>query len=134
MFAFADVVMPTYDYPMWWENNTGALIFGWIVAVWTIICRWKIFKKAGLPGRWAIIPGYNIYLRFKAAGRSGRRVLSILFAPLYLIMLIIADFDMAKRFNRWIWFGFGLCLLSPIFYGILAFDDSKYTAKAIENK
>ena len=47
--------------------STSAQIGTAVIAVWTIICRWRMFQKAGLPGWGAIIPFYNIYLRFKMA-------------------------------------------------------------------
>lgn len=72
MFAFADAIMPSYTYPMWWESAIGGLIFGWVIGIWTILCRRLIFKKAGLPGRWALIPLYREYLRFKAASMKKR--------------------------------------------------------------
>ena len=99
------------------------------ILVRTIICLWKMFKKAGLPGWGAIVPFYNIYLRFKMSGMWGWWVLSLLFPPLFLIALIISFFKLPKKFGRhWVW-GFGLWLLNPIFIGILAFDKSTYTAK-----
>lgn len=30
--------------------STSAQVTTTILAVWTIICRWKMFQKAGLPG------------------------------------------------------------------------------------
>ena len=47
--------------------STSTQITTAVIAVWTIICRWRMFQKAGLPGWGAIIPFYNIYLRFKMA-------------------------------------------------------------------
>lgn len=94
----------------------------------TIICLWRMFQKAGLPGWGAIVPFYNIYLRFKMAGMWGWWVLSLLFPPLFLIVLIISFFKIPGKFKKhWAW-GFGLWFLNPIFIGILAFDKSTYHA------
>ena len=127
---------PSYD-TMWYGDfssmagtySTSQLVFSCAIAVWCIICRWKMFQKAGLPGWGSLIPFYNIYLRLKMAGRSGRWLLSLLFPPLFLVIMIITYFDVAKRFGKHRSFGLGLWLLNPIFIGILAFDKSTYTAK-----
>ena len=34
-----------------------------------LVSWWRIFQKAKLPGRGAIIPFYNIYLNLKLAGK-----------------------------------------------------------------
>ena len=112
------------------EMSTSQLVYSAALTVWTILCRWKMFQKAGLPGWGSLIPFYNIYLRLKMAGRSGWWLLSLLFPPLFLIIMIITYFDVAKRFGKSGWFGLGLLLLTPIFIWILAFDKSTYTPRA----
>ena len=108
--------------------STSAIVTSVIFAVWTIICRWKMFQKAWLPGWWSIIPFYNIYLRFKMSGMSGRWVLSLLLPPVFAIAFIVSFFKLPAKFGKhWAW-GFGLWFLNPIFIGILAFDKSTYTA------
>lgn len=121
---------------MWYEEmlnasqmSTSTIVTSWILFVWTIICRWKMFQKAGLPGWGAIIPFYNIYLRFKMAGMSGWWVLSLLIAPVFVIAFIVSFFKVAKNFGKSGWFWLWLWLLNPIFIGILAFDKSTYSAK-----
>ena len=97
------------------------------ILIRTIICLWKMFKKAGLPGWGAIVPFYNIYLRFKMSGMWGWWVLSLLFPPLFLIALIISFFKLPKKFGKhWAW-GFGFFFFYPIFIGIFAFDKSEYS-------
>lgn len=98
----------------------------WVLMVWWIVCLWKMFKKAWLPGRWSIIPVYNTVLWFKLAWRSWIWALSILFPPLLLIMMIVTYFDIAKKFGKSWWFWVGLWLLNPIFMGILAFWKAEY--------
>lgn len=109
--------------------STSDYVCSAIMLVWAIICMWRMFQKAGLPGWGSLIPFYNIYLRLKMAGRSGRWLLSLLFPPLFAIILIITYFDIAKRFGRHWTFGLGLWFLYPIFVGILAFGKSTYTPK-----
>ena len=101
--------------------STSAQVTCAVIAVWTIICWWKMFQKAGLPWWGAIIPFYNIYLRFKMAGMSGWWVLSLLFPPLFVIAFIVSFFKVPQTFGKhWAW-GFGLWFLNPIFIGLLAF-------------
>ena len=118
-----------WDFMSAMQMSTSDIVTSCIIFVWTIICRWRMFEKAGLPGWGAIIPFYDIYLRFKMAWRSWRWVLSLLFPPLFLIMTIVSYFDISKRFGHSGWFGLGLLFLNPIFIGILAFDKSVYAPK-----
>ena len=111
------------------EMSTSSAVTSVILLVRTIICRWKMFVKAWLPGWWAIIPFYNIYLWFKMAGMSGWWVLSLLIAPVFLVAFIVSFFKVSKRFGKSGWFGLGLWFLNPIFIGILAFGKAQYSAK-----
>ena len=117
--------MPSMDPKMLWCYG----ICGGIFTIYAIVCLWKMFKKAWLPGWGSIIPIYNIVLWFKMAWRSWRRTLSLLCPPLLLVMIIVTYFDIAKRFGKSIWFWFGLWFLWPIFYWILAFGKAQYQHK-----
>ena len=140
MPVFADVlpepelgyIYPTNIYtttPMEpWMMWTYWIVWG-ILCIYGIVCFWKMLKKAWLPGWGSIIPIYNIYLYFKLAWRSGGWTRSILFPPLFLIMVIVSYFDIAKRFGKGVGFGFGLWLLWPIFFWILAFGKSTRTPR-----
>ncbi|MCK9467229.1 MAG: DUF5684 domain-containing protein [Candidatus Absconditabacterales bacterium] len=105
------------------------IIFG-LISIFMIISTWKVLEKANLPGWGSLIPIYNIYLMFKLAGRPTGRTRWILFPPVLGILMIILNFDIAKRFNKNSAFGVGLWFLPIVFYPILAFDKkSKRTAK-----
>jgi O-antigen ligase len=102
-------------------------IIVWIIlctAIWIfmIISQWKVFEKAWLPGWGILIPFYNIYLMFKLWGRPGGWTRWILFPPVLVILMIIVNFDIAKRFNKHRAFGLGLWILPIVFFPILAFD------------
>ena len=114
---------------MWYEGmSTGSIVVTLAFLVWTIICRWKMFQKAGLPGWGAIIPFYNFYLRFKMAWMSWWWVLSILLPPVFAIAIIVSYFKIPSRFGKhWAW-GLWLWFLNPIFIWIFAFDKSEYNA------
>ena len=115
----------------------------WIFALWAvwfiiyaaisvlmIISNWKIFEKAGQPGWGIFIPIYNIYLMFKVAWRPGGWTRWLLFPPVLIVLLIIMNFDIAKRFNKPTLFGLWLWILPIVFYPILAFEKkAKWTAK-----
>jgi hypothetical protein len=58
---------------------------------------------------------------------SGRWVISMIIPPIFLIALFVSYFKIAKRFWKGIWTWIGLLVLNPIFLGILAFWDSKYS-------
>lgn len=115
-------------------------IFGWLAVLWTIIwlavavfmivASWKVFEKAWKPWRGILIPFYNIYLMFKIWGRPGRRFLWMLIPPVFVVLAIILNFDLAKRFGRHWTFGLWIRLVSIVFIPMIAFDKSiTYTPK-----
>lgn len=99
------------------------------IAVLMIVSRWRVFTKAGLPWWGIFIPFYNRYLMFKIGGRSGRTFLWILIPPVFVVLIIINYFNIAKNFWKHWTYGLGLMFLKIIFIPILAFDDSKYLGK-----
>lgn len=99
----------------------------WLITIFSIICIWKIFKKAWKKGRYSIIPLYNVYKWFQVSWMSGRWVILMIIPPIFLIALFISYFKIAKRFWKGIWTWIGLLVLNPIFLGILAFWNSKYS-------
>lgn len=109
--------------------STSSSILSWLIFVFTIICLRKIFNKAHYHWRGAIIPIYNVYLWLKTAGRSWWRLLTMIFPPLFGIVMIVSFFDVSKRFwQSWL-FALWLLLINPIFLWILAFWNAKYSKK-----
>lgn len=102
-------------------------LIAFALAVFSIVCLWRIFSKAGEPGWGAIVPFYNMYLLFKITFGNGWLFLLTLIPVVNFIMLIIAYVKLAQNFGKGGGFAVGLIFLSPIFLGILAFDDSTYT-------
>ena len=86
-------------------NYDGGLGFGYylfllLVSVFSIVCLWKVFVKAGKPGWAAIIPIYNIITELEIIGRPWWWLL-LLFIPLVNIVIgIIVIFDLAKVFGN----------------------------------
>jgi hypothetical protein len=92
-----------------------------------IAAYWRVFEKAGQPGWAVLIPFYNSYILIKIAGRPGWWLL-LFFIPLINIFALLAiSIDVAKAFGKTVGFGFGLWLLSFIFYPILGFGSAVYT-------
>lgn len=104
------------------------LIIYFAIVVFMIIAQRKVLEKAKLPGRWILIPFYNIYIMFKLWWRPGLWTRWLFFPPVLLVLTIILQFDIAKRFNKHRAFGLWLWLLPIVFYPLLAFDKkTKYT-------
>ena len=104
------------------------------VGVFMIISRWRIFKKAGIPGWGILIPVYNIVLILKLGGMSGRWALWLLFPPLLGVVMIINIFKIVEKFWKHWTFGLGMLFIKIVFVPILAFDDSKYLGKKVMTK
>ena len=129
-----------YDYSYGYDGAealTGFAVFGigmfifWIIcmgiSVFTIICNWKIFKKAGKPGWAAIIPIYNIIVMLEIA-ELPMWYIALYFVPGANIYALIKTYiEIAHKFGKSTGFGVGMAFLTPIFAGILAFSkDANY--------
>lgn len=110
-------------------------IFFFAIIVFSYVCNWKIFEKAGIAGWKCLIPFYNSYLMFQITWGDGLYFL-LLFVPLvnYIIM-IITFLKLSQAFGQEDIFTVGLILLAPIFLGILAFNkDIEYLGPIEGNK
>jgi len=104
----------------------GAMIVWLAIVVLMIAAMWKVFTKAGEPGWAAIVPIYNYVVLDRVAGRPGWWLLLwILLGP---IAYIVISFDIAKRFGKGAGFAIGLIILPFVFWPMLAWGDSAYTA------
>lgn len=138
-------------------TNIADNTYSIVTAVLTIIFMWKIFEKAGEKGWKALIPVYNAYTLFKlvwntkmfwtvfaiiagaiALGTVAVAINNDDFSAILAILCLLAVipvfiieikviFKLGEAFGKGPLFNIGLLFLSVIFYGILAFDDSKYT-------
>lgn len=102
--------------------SAGFIIFCVVLAVFFIICYWKIFEKAGQPGWAAIVPIYNAYILTKIIGKPGWWTILLLIPYLNIIFGIWAINLLSKSFGKDILFTLGLLILSIIFIPIMAFD------------
>ena len=102
------------------------ILIGLAFAIGTIAGIWKTFQKAGQPGWAAIIPIYNVVVLMRIVGKPGWWVLLYLIPIVNIIVAIVVSLEVAKQFGKGTGFGVGLALLSPVFYAILGFGDSRY--------
>lgn len=96
----------------------------------TVIAKWKIFQKEGIPGWAALVPYYDTV-----------RILEMNKQPLWwsfmMLIPIVNIFFGVKMFRRWAavfgkgaWFTVGMIFLPFIFWPILGFGKAEYNAKA----
>ena len=101
-------------------------IISLVVAIFAIVCLWKVFSKAGEPGWAAIIPLYNTYVLYKISFGNGWLFLLTFVPFVNAVVALILLFKLSSAFGHGIGFGFGLLFLNPIFMAILAFGGSDY--------
>ena len=136
--------------------GTGMIIFSVALAIFEIVCLWKVFEKAGEPGWKCLIPIYNAYIFMKicwegkyfwwsllimlipgvitgiAAGTgsaafSGIAGFLMVAAVIAVAVIeIMALVKLSKRFGKSGAFALGLIFLEPIFIAILAFGSDTY--------
>ena len=113
-------------------NAPGPLF--WICEIVFIVLMiaaiWKVFSKAGQPGWAAIIPIFNFYIMCKVAGRPGWWLLLMLIPFVNIVIAIILNVDIAKRFGKGVGFAVGMILLPFIFWPILGFGSAQYQGGA----
>ncbi|MFK8007045.1 MAG: DUF5684 domain-containing protein [Saprospiraceae bacterium] len=96
------------------------------LVVITLASQWRIFRKAGYKGWYALIPIYNLVIMCDIV-QKGRWWVLLFFIPLInLIALATITNGMARVFRRSDSFSIGLFFLPFIFFPILAFGKSKY--------
>lgn len=96
------------------------------IAVFAIVCMWKIFTKAGQPGWASIIPFYNYYVLFEIAWGNGLLFLLLLIPVANFVVMIILWVKLSQSFGYSAAFAIGLLFLPIIFLPILAFGSSRY--------
>ena len=137
----------------------GVMAISAITFLINLVCRWRIFSKAGEKGWKSIIPFYSSYVEFSftwsklqgilmlatmllgrigcAAAESGSLVYTIgsLIGAYSAILVLIQTHKLSLSFGRKFGFTLGLIFLNPIFMLILAFGKkSQYVGPAVKNK
>jgi hypothetical protein len=93
------------------------------IMVFILVCRWKIFVKAGQEGWKSIVPIYGSYVyTIDIAGKDMTTFILhfIPFANIY--SAVVTNLAIAKKFGKDDRFGIGLTFLAIIFLPWLAFD------------
>ena len=104
-----------------------------IFSIFLLICRWKIFKKAGKEGWESIIPIYNIIILLEIVKKPYWWIF-LLLIPLYNIYVaIVINIRFAKFFGKDDSFGILLTFFNFIYEPILAFGESKYNPNALSD-
>jgi hypothetical protein len=116
----------------------GLFVLFMMVYAFFAYCTAKIFEKAGRPGWPAIIPVYNTWILYQIAGKPGWLALIVIFffiplPPLaiiagliLLVITLIVDLELSKRFGKGVGFAIVLFLLPWIGIPILAFGKAQY--------
>lgn len=97
-----------------------------IIAVVTIVGKWKIYEKAGKPGWAAIIPIYNWIVMLEIVGKPIWWVVLFFIPCVNIIFLIWTVNLLSKSFGQTEGFTIGLILLGFVFYPILGFGNYQY--------
>lgn len=116
----------------------GGILIVWLLlvlalSIFSIVCMWKVFAKAGIPGWAALIPFYNLYCLCKLTWGIGWLFL-LVFTPILFdcfiwivyIGLMVTYFQLAKKFGKGTGFAIGNALLPIVFMAILAFGHAEY--------
>jgi len=102
------------------------LIFGFIFG-FLVICRWKIFVKAGQPGWYALIPIYSTYIMTtKVAGKDDTMFVLHLLPLISIYAAIMTNLGLAKSFGKDEGYGIGLTFLWIVFLPMLAFGNAQF--------
>jgi hypothetical protein len=91
---------------------------------------WKVFVKAGKPGWGCLVPIYNIILILEMAGKPMWWIVLLLIPLVSLIVAVLVNIEIAKKFGQSTGFGVGLALLPFIFYPMLGFGSARYQGGA----
>lgn len=107
------------------------IILGLGIITFSIICKWKMFVKAGKPGWASIVPIYNTIILFEIIGYKWYYIFMFLIGGLpiigsvaLMIFCISYNIKLARCFGKTEGFGIGLYFLGVIFDAIIAFDDT----------
>lgn len=120
------------------QDDSG--LFGFLATAFGLLCMgaglifvglyiaglWMIFEKAGQKGWKAIIPIYNFWVLLEIVGRPQWWIILFFIPIVNFIVWIIVYLDLAKSFDKSVWWGIGLIILTWLFILLLGFGDAQY--------
>ena len=100
------------------------------VSIFSIVCVWKVFKKAGKNGWEAIIPVYNLVVLIEIA-ELPLWYIALFFVPFANVYAIFKIYiELAHKFGKSTGFGIGMVFIPTVFMAILAFSkEANYLGK-----
>lgn len=97
-----------------------------VIAVITLVGKWKIYEKAGKPGWAALIPVYTWIVMLEIVGKPIWWIF-LFFIPCVNIVFMIWTVNLlSKSFGQTEGFTVGLVLLGFVFYPVLGFGTYQY--------
>jgi hypothetical protein len=111
--------------------NSLFATLGAAVVILMIASIWKVFEKAGQPGWAALVPVYNVIILLKMTGKPAWWLALFLVPFANFVVMILIVVALAKSFGKGTGFGLGMLFFGPVFYPILGFGSSRYTAPAL---
>lgn len=102
------------------------MIIGLVVALFMIICSWKIFVKAGKPGWASIIPIYSGIVLLEIVGKPIWWIILFIIPLVNIVVIIMVIHRLSRSFGKDIGMTLLLLLIPVIGYPMLAFGDAKY--------
>jgi hypothetical protein len=97
------------------------------VAVFMVVCHWKIYTKAGEPGWACLIPIYNFIVFLKIVNKPWWWIFLMIIPIVNLVLIIMLIHRLSLSFGKGAGFTLGILFFHVIFFAILAFDSSVYT-------
>lgn len=109
------------------------LLFALAFSIFLLVCRWKIFVKAGKEGWKSIIPIYNIIILIEIVKKPTWWIFLLLIPVYNIYIMFTLNIRLSKSFGKNELFGILLTFFNFIFEPILAFSDAKYNSEAISD-
>jgi hypothetical protein len=102
------------------------LIVVFAIVAFMIVCRWKIYSKAGKPGWAAIVPIYNIIVLLEITGKPVWWILLFLIPGVNIVIAIMVMHQLSVSFGQGAGMTLLLILVPIVGWPLLAFGDYRY--------
>jgi hypothetical protein len=105
----------------------GAYLFFVIgLAVFAIVCLWRVYEKAGKPGWACLVPIYNIVVLLEIIRKPVWWLILMLIPIVNIVILIKVYRELARAFGQGVGFTLGLIFVNIVFIALLAFGNFEY--------